>query len=346
MPKIISCTELLTLMDKQFPLIDVRTPGEFDQGHIPGANNIPLFSDAERAVVGTKYKQENKESALLKGLEYVGPKLAKFIKQLNRITKKKEVLVHCWRGGQRSASMAWLFELAGYQTYLLEGGYKAYRNYLLEYFARPFKLVVVGGLTGSGKSELLTEMAKNGEQVVDLEGLAHHKGSAFGAIGQIKQPSQQQFENDLFDTWRHLDTAHSIWLEDESASIGHVSIPSPLFQQIRKSKVIKVEVAKADRIERLVSEYTVSESDELKAAVRKIEKRLGHQSMEMCIEFIESKEYAKAATLILDYYDKAYAKGLAKRDPATVYTFEMNNNGLNAHAIKLIKFAHKVHVSD
>ncbi|MEA3445065.1 MAG: tRNA 2-selenouridine(34) synthase MnmH, partial [Bacteroidota bacterium] len=266
----ISCDDFLNLQQKKIPVIDVRTPSEFANGHIPGAFNIPLFSDEERAIVGIKYKQENKEAAVLQGLEFVGPKLSAYVKLLHRITQKKEVLLYCWRGGQRSRSMAWLFELAGYKIKLLEGGYKAYRNLLLQSFSRPASLIILGGMTGSGKSEILTSIKNLGYQVIDLEKLANHKGSAFGAIGQQEQPPPQQFENDLFKVWSSLDLSKPIWLEDESVSIGRVSIPRPLFIQMRNSKVIKIEVDKKVRVVRLVKEYVGIDSEELKVSVHKI----------------------------------------------------------------------------
>ncbi|MCF8371304.1 MAG: tRNA 2-selenouridine(34) synthase MnmH [Bacteroidales bacterium] len=339
MSNIVSCAEFLTLQQKNIAIVDVRTPAEYKLGHIPQAFNVPLFSDEERVVVGTKYKQENKEAAILQGLDYVGPKMSGFIKSLQRITQKKEVLLHCWRGGHRSRSMAWLFELVGYTVYILDGGYKAYRNFMLESFSQRANLIILGGMTGSGKSDILNAIHSFGHQIIDLESIAHHKGSAFGAIGQKEQPTPQQFENNLFAIWQGLDLSKVIWLEDESASIGKTSIPSPLFQQIRSSKVIKIEVEKDLRVKRLVSEYAVFGKDELKMAVRKIEKRLGNLSTMNCLEAIDNDDFETAVTHILRYYDKAYSKGLSNRDQETVYSLSVEGSDTMETARKIIQFA-------
>mgnify|MGYP003349536217 CR=1 FL=1 len=195
------------------PIVDVRTPAEFEQGHIPGAINLPLFSNEERKIIGTLYKKEGKQPAIRKGLEIVGPKLATLVAEINNIKKNffpttsppsskdrvgiGSILFHCWRGGMRSSSVAWLAQMAGYASTTLQGGYKTYRNYVLQSFHSSINLKIIGGYTGSGKTIILEELKKQGEQIINLEHLAHHKGSAFGAFGQEKQPTQEQFENNL-----------------------------------------------------------------------------------------------------------------------------------------------------
>ncbi|MGE4332621.1 MAG: tRNA 2-selenouridine(34) synthase MnmH, partial [Macellibacteroides sp.] len=177
-------------------MIDVRSPSEFEAGHIPGARNLPLFSDNERAEIGTRYVQYGKDNAVERGLEIVGPKLAGFVKQARLWADGTPIYMYCWRGGMRSGSMAWLFRTAGLTTYLLSGGYKAYRNsfaQLLE--AHPWQLLILGGPTGCGKTEVLHQLQRMEQQVIDLEGLAHHKGSAFGSLGETAQPSTEQFTN-------------------------------------------------------------------------------------------------------------------------------------------------------
>ena len=203
-------------LGKELPIVDVRTPAEFEQGHIPGAHNIPLFSNEERAVVGTLYKKQGKDIATIKGLEFVGPNMANFAKQAKKLAVDNKILVHCWRGGMRSASMAWLFNTVGLDAQTLEGGYKAYRQYIRASFEWPYKVVILGGLTGSGKTDILKEMHKMGAQFVDLEGTAHHRGSSFGQIGQGTQPTNEQFENNLAEVWIKQDAEEIIWLEDES----------------------------------------------------------------------------------------------------------------------------------
>jgi tRNA 2-selenouridine synthase len=180
--------EFLRLTEK-IPFVDVRTPSEFSKGHIPGAINIPLFSDEERSVVGTVYKREGEREAVLKGLSFVGPKMTAMLDRgIDLAGNKRQLGVYCWRGGRRSASMAWLFSQGDIKCSLLAGGYKNYRTHVLDEFGKERNIIIVGGMTGSGKTEILKEIDLMGEQVIDLEGIANHRGSAFGAIGRPPQP--------------------------------------------------------------------------------------------------------------------------------------------------------------
>ena len=173
-------------------LLDVRTPAEFRQGHIPGAANLPLFSDAERAEVGTLYKQQGRQAAVLRGLALVGPRMEALAAELVTWSERSAgapLRLHCWRGGMRSGSVAWLAQQLELPVLLLEGGYKSYRRWVLELFERPWPLRLLGGRTGCGKTELLLALRERGAAVVDLEGLAHHRGSSFGGLGLPEQPS-------------------------------------------------------------------------------------------------------------------------------------------------------------
>ncbi|HFB61833.1 MAG TPA: tRNA 2-selenouridine(34) synthase MnmH, partial [Bacteroidetes bacterium] len=268
--------KFLPLTDS-LPLVDVRSPAEFAQGHIPGAVNIPLFNNDERAIVGIGYKNGGKEHAVQLGLEIVGPKLAGFVKQAKRLAPQKEILVHCWRGGMRSGSMAWLFETAGLKATTLEGGYKAYRRFIRQQFSRPVKMRVLGGFTGSGKTDILKILGKQGEQFLDIEAIAHHKGSVFGPLGQKPQPTNEQFENNLADAWRKFDFSKPVWVEDESRQLGKCVLPDPLFLQIRNAPLIKILVPKPEREKRLVKEYGPFKKEELAAQLIKIRERLGGQ---------------------------------------------------------------------
>ena len=160
------------------PLIDVRSPAEFAKGHIPGAFNIPLFENQERSVVGLLYKNKGRQEAIKKGLEIVGPKMTSMVEKAIAMAKDQEILVHCWRGGMRSASVAWLFEASDLKVSILNGGYKNYRTHLRENMLEGRGVTVLGGMTGSGKTNLLRALADFGEPVIDLEGLANHRGSA------------------------------------------------------------------------------------------------------------------------------------------------------------------------
>ena len=181
------------------PVLDLRSPGEYEDGHITGAINMPLFDDDERAKVGTKYKQVSKEEAMLLGLDIVGPKMSDMVRKAMSLAVNGEICLYCWRGGMRSGSVAWLLSTAGLKVTRLVKGYKAYRHHIREAFSQDVNLIVIGGMTGSGKTDILLEMLEQGHQVLDLEGYANHKGSAFGMLGQEKQPSSEQFENDTYE---------------------------------------------------------------------------------------------------------------------------------------------------
>ncbi len=325
-------------LSRSIPVIDVRTPKEFETGHIPGAYNIPIFTNEERAIVGTTYKKEGKEPAVLQGLEIVGNKLRLFADTARKLSVNNTLLVHCWRGGMRSGSMAWLFETVGIKTFILEGGYKAFRKYGKQQLAASKNIIILGGLTGSGKTEKLLRIKEQGEQVVDLEGLAHHKGSAFGSLGQEPQPTNEQFENNLLYEWLSLDIQKPIWLEDESHSIGANWIPNELFQTMRTAPVIKVEIDKNLRIERLLNEYANFDSKYLEECILRIGKRLGGQNVKEAIESLKKGDLRKVADISLTYYDKSYNFGLDQRNKGTVFPIKIDADNPDKNAKKLIRF--------
>ena len=293
------------------PVIDVRSPSEFLQGHIPGAINIPLFDDLERKEVGTLYKQVNREAAIFAGLEFVGKKLAGLAREgIQQAGKKKELLVHCWRGGMRSRSMAWLFETAGITCWLLEGGYKSYRRHVREQLDVPLTLKVVGGKTGSGKTAILSQLSLLGEQVIDLEALARHKGSAFGALGEAAQPTTEQFENELCRIAGGLDRRRRVWIEDESRNIGKCVIPLELYRQMREGETFFLDIPREERARHLVGAYASHPPEELIACVQRIQKRLGGDRTVEAIEAIGREDFLTAVMVSLHYYDKAYMHSL------------------------------------
>ena len=296
-----------------FPIIDVRTPAEFEQGHIPRAYNIPLFTNEERAIIGTIYKQDSKENAIMEGLKIVGPKMYDYVKMAKEIAVDNQVLVHCWRGGMRSASMAWLFNTAGLKADTLEGGYKAYRKYIRQSFLREQPIVILGGMTGSNKTDILKELQKLGEQFIDLEGIAHHRGSAFGQIGLEPQPTNEQFENNLAKEWLALDQNKIVWFEDESKALGAVRIVDELFFRIRRSPLVVIEKNRDLRVKHSVDDYAHLDIEELKAALLRIKKRLGGNNVKMALEALDNKDFAKVAELSLIYYDKTYSYGIEER---------------------------------
>ncbi len=298
------------------PIIDVRTPAEFEAGHISGAYNVPLFSNEERKIVGTVYKNSGRDAAVLEGLKYSGPKMHEYVIQIKKIVrgKSRKVFVYCWRGGMRSESMVWLFRLAGYDVCRLEGGYKNYRSYIRKDFGSERKILILGGYTGSGKTDILKKLEGKGEQIVDLEGLAKHKGSVYGGLGQEEQPTNEQFENDIWEVWHKLDSKKPIWIEDESRSIGRVGINNPLYMQMFHSNVFFLDLPIEERVNRLKKEYTCFKLEQLKDLSVKIQKKLGGNNLKNLMDSLEEGDFETAIRISLYYYDKAYLKGLAKKE--------------------------------
>lgn len=336
MPSAVNINEFLKLSEIH-PVIDVRTPAEFEQGHIPGAINIPLFTNEERKIIGTLYKQEGKQPAILKGLELVGPKLHQFISQANGIPNSGTLLTHCWRGGMRSGSMAWLFETYGFKCITLKGGYKKYRHHVLESFKAPVNIVVLGGRTGSGKTLILQELSRLGEQVIDLEKIAHHKGSSFGAFGEEKQLSQERFENEVSFAFSKIDTNKKCWVEDESRKIGINILPDGLWYQMRTAKVAHIELSQEARLEHLVADYGKFTKEELIAATQRIGKKLGGQHVKRAVEAIEEGDLKTACAITLVYYDRSYDYGLSQRPQENIVRFPFEKLDVTGIAETIMK---------
>src|SRR5258705_1089911 len=209
-------------------LLDVRSESEYFQGRIPGAANLPLLDDEARKEVGITYKVKGRNQAVEKGFELTGGKFHTFIKTVKDYLsqpqtsglKPQTVMLYCWRGGMRSGIMSWLLETAGIGTVLLKGGYKSYRQWALQQIEAERKVIILGGKTGNGKTFLLNELKKSGEQVLDLEALANHRGSAFGAIGMEAQPRQEHFENLIAFELGKSDPEKILWIENESSKVG------------------------------------------------------------------------------------------------------------------------------
>jgi len=312
---VISDVESFLSLQKGIPILDVRSPGEFEQAHLPGAFSFPLFSNEERAEIGTLFKQVNPEEAFLRGLDLTGPKMSRFVRQAFDLAPTKQVALYCWRGGQRSGSMAWLLASAGMEVYQLQGGYKAFRQQVLQAIEQlDLPLLVVGGETGAQKTLLLHGLRDAGEQVIDLEDLANHRGSAFGALGQADQPSVEQFENVLVQSIQRLDQSRPVWIEDESKSIGKVYLPIRFREIQSQAPLIYVQVPIERRIQNLVQLYAHYSKDELVEAFCRIQKRLGGQHLKTALEALDNDDFVQAAKVALVYYDKAYRHKMDQRD--------------------------------
>lgn len=329
----------------QVPVIDVRSPKEYALAHIPGAINMPLFQDEERATVGITYKDEGQSIAIQKGLEIVGPKMSEFVSTAKHIaaqTTTGEVFVHCWRGGMRSKSMATLFNFSGIRATVITGGYKAYRHAVQQSFSQPLQIIILGGKTGSAKTAILNALQQQGEQIIDLEKLANHKGSAFGHLGENAQPASEHFENLLFEHIQLLDPSKHIWIEDESHLIGTVFIPEAFWKQMREAFVMYCDFPISERVKYLVDCYGNFDKELIIAAVNRITKKLGGQHAKAALEFYASGDLYKATEIALVYYDKTYGFGLSNRDASKIVTLQMDMINPNKNAAVILEQLHKI----
>ena len=297
-------------------VLDVRSPSEYAHAHILGAISFPLFSDEERKVVGTAYKQESREQAIKLGLDYFGVKMRSVVEAAEELVVdgNKRVVVHCWRGGMRSAAIAWLLDLYGFDVSLIVGGYKSYRRWANNQFEQPYPFYILSGYTGSGKTLVLEELKKRAYEAIDLEGLAKHRGSSFGGMEE-PQPSQEMFENLLAESLAELRTDdNAVWVEDESQRIGNLNIPPKLWQTMRSSPIFLLDVPFEERLKHIVEEYGVIDKDELINATIRIQKRLGGLETKTCIVHLQNGNIIDGFRILLKYYDKHYLKAFNKRD--------------------------------
>ncbi|MCR9063798.1 MAG: tRNA 2-selenouridine(34) synthase MnmH [Cytophagales bacterium] len=319
-------------------LLDVRSPSEYIQAHIPGAISFPLFTDEERKVVGTSYKQESRENAIKIGLDYFGPRMRPMIEEVEKILNgtDKPIYVHCWRGGMRSGGVAWLLDLYGFKVSTLEGGYKAFRNWVLKQFLKEYNLMILGGYTGSSKTELLKHLAFQGHQTIDLENLANHRGSALGGIGRPPQPSQEMFENLLATALARHNINKAIWLEDESQRIGDRNIPNDFMAKMRISPLFFLDVPFDKRLDYLLVEYGTLPADRVKESILRIKKRLGGLETKNAIQYLEEGNIRRCFEILLTYYDKFYGKALTARKDQ-LKTIETANCDVVTNAELLLK---------
>ena len=326
-------------------IVDVRTPAEYEKGHIVGAFNMPLFTNDERASVGTIYKKQGKEQAVEKGLDFVGLRLSSFIKDIKREIKKiggdrsTPIFLYCWRGGMRSNSLAWLLSTAGFNVEVLKGGYKMYRRFFISKLKVGYwNLTILGGPTGCGKTDVLKALSENGEQIIDLEGIARHRGSAFGAYGfDAPQPTSEQFANDLFHELAKLNSDQAVWCEGESMSIGKVFMPQELYNLIQQSKFIYFTIPREDRVNHIVRDYGQCPKELLIQSFTNITKRLGFDNAKRAIDMVEVGEIASAVDIALVYYDKGYTHSIDGRKGEIIARVDMNEDNPDKTAKELIK---------
>ncbi len=300
------------------PLIDVRSPGEYYKGHMPNSINIPLFDNDERAIVGKTYKTFGRERAVKQGLIFIEEKIEKLINNLfefinsQKITNIKGdsneayVRIYCARGGMRSLSISWLLERYKVKTVTLKGGYKKYRNWVLDNFSTKWNIIVIGGKTGTGKTKLLKLLNEYNYQTIDFEGIACHRGSTFGGLGMNEQPTNEQFENIIAENLNFFKKNNNVFVEAESANIGKCKIPHEFFNQMKNSRRIEIIRSESNRLDELINTYSIYNQSDLQESVLRIRKRLGPQRTKIAVESIKDKNWILVCKCVLEYYDKCY----------------------------------------
>jgi tRNA 2-selenouridine synthase len=294
-------------------VIDVRSPLEFAEDHIPGAINLPVLEDAERAEVGILYKQVSTFSARKVGAAMVSRNISRHLEShFAHKDKDYQPLIYCWRGGQRSGSMATVLVQIGWRVTLLQGGYKTYRAHVrqqLHDLPAQFTYQILAGSTGTGKTQVLKRLAQRGAQVLDLEGLAQHRGSLLGALWEISQPTQKYFESLLLEQFQQFNPKEPVWVEAESNKIGQVYIPQTLWQNMQQAEGIEIQMPLNERIKHLLKEYPqlVAHPEVLKAKLQQLKSRHGKQKLEEWNHLIDTQQGETFIGLLLEqHYDPSY----------------------------------------
>lgn len=323
--------------------IDVRTTAEFNEDHILDAFHLPLFNDDEHKDIGTIYKMQGKHEAIQKGFDYVKDRLKHmYMEVLSLANEYENIVIYCARGGMRSGSLVNMIETLGVNVYQLEGGYKAYRNFVLDYFKTVMdtkQFIVLHGLTGVGKTDMLMMLEEKGIDIIDLEGLAKNSGSTFGFIMfDEKPPTQKKFETDIFEKL-YFSKSNYIFIESESKRVGHVNVPNEIYEGIvRDGYHILQECSVKSRVDRLCRDYIYTEKKNAEALVQcidKFRKRLGNANVDRCIKLFNEGKYEQVVEYYLvEYYDALYGHSVEK------YTYNkvVNCDDMQQSFLELVDF--------
>ncbi len=341
-------------LDQFQEIIDVRSPSEYDEDHIPGAINYPVLSDEERIVVGTMYKQESPFEAKKLGAALIAKRIAHYIEH-NFIHHPKEwtPLIYCWRGGKRSGSMTHILRQIGWNAQILDGGYKSYRKEVvskLNQLPTQFQYQVITGMTGSGKSKVLEKLAELGAQVLDLENLAQHKGSVLGNLPESPQPSQKMFETQILTCLETLDPKKIVYVEAESRKIGSLHVPDVLLASMRASACSRIEATQEARIEFLINDYPyfINQPDNLVHTINFLKELHGKETLEHWRNLIAQKEWTLlVAELLNKHYDALYKRSqnsnYVNYEKASRYTTaDLSAKGIEILAKQILMSNHHV----
>lgn len=320
-------------------IIDVRSPGEFAQDHLPGAINLPVLDDAQRAEVGTEYVQGSKFRARRMGAAMVARNIACHLEEALAVRDGSfRPLVHCWRGGQRSGAMAAVMDQVGWTVTVLDGGYMTWRRAVtaaLYDTSLAHRLVLLDGPTGSGKTEVLKRLAERGVQTLDLEGLANHRGSLFGAMPG-GQPSQKLFESRLFDALKRLDPLRPVVVEAESSKVGARSVPPRLWAAMQAASRIGLTASVPARAAFSARTYaaTASDPEALERAFSRMPRHVSKATVAEWRDLARAGEHQALATALIEtHYDPAYRRSGAGIEPtATVDAGDLSGAALDAAA--------------
>jgi tRNA 2-selenouridine synthase len=324
-------------------LIDARSPSEFVQGHIPGALNVPLLDDEQRHLVGLCYKEKGRQAAIDLGFSLTGSLFCDKLQQARSLIPQGIANVYCARGGLRSEIITWLLNKGGIQATQLHGGYKEWRQFCIQQFEKPLKWFVLAGMTGVGKTEILSALQSQGSVILDLEALAQHKGSAFGGLGQPAQSTQEQFENRLAMAIAMMPQNEIVWMEDESRFIGKLRMPEVLYENKLLAKRIVTERSFESRIQRILGEYGLFNVVDLAEKTKALEKRLGNDQVKNALGFLDSGDMKSWVTILLKYYDKLYHHGMEQHKHTFVASVQADSYTLEALAKEIISIANSHH---
>ncbi|MFA7468476.1 MAG: tRNA 2-selenouridine(34) synthase MnmH [Desulfotomaculaceae bacterium] len=307
MYKDIDISEIINESRSQIPLVDLRSPGEFLEATIPNSYNVPLLNNVERSLVGKAHKLESSDRARELAMEIVAPRLPLFVYTIKKIAPKGEVNVFCWRGGDRSHFAGCILDAMGMKVNRIKGGFKSYRHYIIEYLDRelPHRAIVIHGLTGVGKTDLLLELKRNGRPVLDLEGLALHRGSVFGKIGQPPSPSQKMFEALIQDNLRRAENVGVFLVECESKRLGNLFVPDTVLDSMRRGYRVLTYAPFDLRVQRIKRDYyteTEGNPQALREAVKRLAKYLGKSKVEELNQWLDRGEVELVIEFLLEYY--------------------------------------------